>query len=135
MEVHTQPSDDNQLGGSYITETQVIQVQNDSCHTSSPSLDSEAHEYLKNHFNECLNDKVYTIFKELFGSINVHSIKEALPKVSIYNNTITRFAEEINSKYGMAVTFTGIEPCEVGHWAETFQVAKGNNEGPKLSQP
>ena len=77
----------------------------------------------------------YTTFKELFGSINVDSLKEALPKVSIYNDTIARFVEEINSKYGMALTFTHLEPCEVGHWAETFQVAKGNNEGPKLLQP
>ena len=60
VEVPTLPSDDNQLGGSYITEMQIMQVQNDSCHTSVSSLDSEVHKYLKNHFNECLNDKVYT---------------------------------------------------------------------------
>ena len=39
------------------------------------------------------------------GIINVDSIKETLPKVSIYNDTIARFVEEINSNYGMALTF------------------------------
>ena len=75
------------------------------------------------------------MFKELFGSINVDSIKEALSKVSIYNNTITRFVEEINSRYGMALTFTHLEPCKVGHLAEMFQVTKGNKEGPGLLLP
>ena len=93
VEVVRKPSVDNQLGCSYIMEKQV---QNDSCQVSVCSLDSEAREILKNHFNEHLNDKVYTTFKELFGSINVDSIKETLPKVSIYNNTIARFVEEIN---------------------------------------
>ena len=77
---------------------------------------------------------VYNLFKELFWSKNVDSIKDALP-VSIYNNTTARFLDEINSKYGMALTFACLEPCEVGHWAETFQVAKGNMEGPGLPLP
>ena len=64
----------------------------------SLSLDAAMHEYLKNHFNELLNDKVYNTFKELFGSINIDSMKETLPKVSIYNDTIAWFIEEINSK-------------------------------------
>ena len=127
-----QPSVDNQLGGSYITDTQV---QNDSCQVSICCLDSGVQEYLKNHFNEHLNDKVYNMFKELFGSINVHSIKETLPKVSIYNNTIARFVDEKYSKYGMALTIPCLEPCEVGHWAEMFQVAKGNKEGLGLPLP
>ena len=75
------------------------------------------------------------MFKELFGHINIDSMKETLPKVSIYNDTIARFVEEINSKYGMALMFTHLEPCEVGPWAEMFQVAKGNNKGPEPSQP
>ena len=49
VEVVRQPSVDNQLGGSYITE---MQVQNDSCQVSVCNLNSEAQEYLKNHFNE-----------------------------------------------------------------------------------
>ena len=72
-----------------------------------------------------------TTHLELFGSINIDSKKEALLKGSIYNDTIARFIEEINSKYGMALTFMHLEPCEVGHWVETFQVASGNSKRPK----
>ena len=60
------------------------QVQNDSCQVSICSLDSEVHEYLKNNFNKHLNDKVYTMFEGLFGSINVHSIKERLYQKSTF---------------------------------------------------
>ena len=60
------------------------------------NLDSEAQEYLKSHFNERLNDKVYSTFKELFHNINMDSIKEALPKISVYNDIIARYVEEIN---------------------------------------
>ena len=70
-----------------------------------------------------------------FGNINIDSMKEALPKFSIYNNTIAKFVEEINSKYSMTFTFTHLELCEVRHWAKMFQVASGNNEGPEPSQP
>ena len=115
VEVVRQPSVDNQLGVSYIME---MQVQNDSCQVSVCSLDSEVHEYLKNHFNEHLNDKVYTMFNDLFGSINLDSINEVLPKIDIYNNTIARFVKEINSKYGIALTFTHLEASELGHWAD-----------------
>ena len=61
-----QPSVDSQLGRSYIT---TRQIQNDA-NIFVCSLDSEAHEYLKNHFNERLNDKMYSTSKELFGNIN-----------------------------------------------------------------
>ena len=37
-------------------------------------------------------------------------MKEALPKVSICNSIIVKFVEEINSKYGMSLTFTTLEP-------------------------
>ena len=62
-------------------------------------------------------------------------MKEALPKVSMYSDTIAQFVEEINSRYGMALTFMCLESCEVGHWAEMFQVAKGNNDRLELLQP
>ena len=62
-------------------------------------------------------------------------MKEALLKVSIYNNIIARFVDEITSKYGMALTFSTLEPHEIGHWAETFQVASGNNKVPKSLRP
>ena len=92
-------------------------------------------EYLKNFFNEWLNDKVYNTFKELFAGINIDSMKEALPKVSIYNSIIERFVDEINSKCGMALMLTTLEPHEVGHWVETFQVASGNSKAPKSPRP
>ena len=98
-------------------------------------MDSLTQEYLKNHFNEQLNDKVYNTFKELFQGINIDSMKEALPKVSINNIIIAMFVEEINCKYGMSVTFTTLEPHEVGHWTKTFQVASGSNQAPSSPRP
>ena len=62
-------------------------------------------------------------------------MKEVLPKVSIYNNIIAKFIDEINSKYGMAIMFTTLEPHEVGHWAETFQVTYGNSKAPESPRP
>ena len=82
-----------------------------------------------------LNDKVYNTFKELFQGINIDSMKEALPKVSICNSIIAKFVEEINSKYSMPLTFTTLEPSEVGHWAKTFQVASGSNQAPSSLRP
>ena len=81
VEAHMQPSFDNQLGGSYIMEVQVMQVENVSCHTAISSLDSVAHKYLKNQFNELLSYKFYNTFKEVFANIKIDSMKEALPKV------------------------------------------------------
>ena len=54
-----QPGMDIQLGGSYIT---TAQTQNEG-NVSLSSLDSVVHEYLKNHFNKRLNNKVYDTFK------------------------------------------------------------------------
>ena len=79
-EVHMQPSVDNQLGSSYIMEAQVMQEENVSCHTSIPSLHLVAYKYLKNHFNEFLNNEVYNTFKELYGNINIDSMKGAYTK-------------------------------------------------------
>ena len=58
-------------------------------------------------------------------------MKEALRKVNIYHSIIAKLLDKINSKYGMALTFTTLEPCEVGHWAKTFQVASGNSKAPE----
>ena len=60
---------------------------------------------------------------------------KALPKVSIYKSIIVKFIDEINSKYGMALTFTTLEPHEVGHWAETFQVVGGSSKRLKSPRP
>ena len=66
-------------------EAHVTYIENVSCNTSISisSLDLVTHGYLKNHFNEQLNDKVCNTFKELFGGINIDSMKEALLKVFI----------------------------------------------------
>ena len=135
VEAQTQPDINNRLGGSSIMEPQVTQIENISCNNSFSSSDSLTQEYLKNHFNEQLNVKVYNTFKELFQSINIDSMKEALPKASIYNSIILKFIENINSKYGMALMFTTLEPHEVGDWAKTFQLASGSNHAPKSPRP
>ena len=135
VEAQKQPGTDNRLGSSYITEPQVTQIENISCDNSISSSDSLPQEYLKNQINEQLNDKVYNTFKELFQGINIDSMKEALPKVSIYNSIIAKFAEEINSKYGMSLRFTTLEPHKVGNWAKTFQVASGSNQAPSSPRP
>ena len=82
-----------------------------------------------------MNDGVYKTFKELFEGINLDSMKEVLLKVGIYNNIISRFVDGINSKYGMNLTFTTIDPGEVGPWAENFQIASGNNKAPESPWP
>ena len=58
-------------------------------------------------------------------------MKEALLKVSIYNSIIAKFVGDINSKYVMPLTFTALEPHEVGNWAKTFQVASDSNQTPE----
>ena len=105
VEVEMQPTVDNKMGSSYIMEAQVTHVENVSCNTSISSSDMVMQEYLKNHFNEQLNDKFYSTFKELSEDINIDSMKKALPKVSIYNNILIKLVDEINSKYVMALTF------------------------------
>ena len=57
------PTTESQLGASHIN-SQSQQVVNDNSNISVCSLDSEAQQNLKSLFNERLNDKVYTTFKE-----------------------------------------------------------------------
>ena len=84
------------------------------------------------HFNVRLNDKIYSMFKELFDHINIDSIKEVLPKIDMCNNTKAWYIEDINLKYGVALSYTHLEVSEIGHWAKTFQVATHSNN---LQQP
>ena len=100
------PIGNSQFQGSYITD---IQVHHDGSNMSVCSSDSEGHENLKNHFNERLNDKVYSTFKELFSNVNVDSIKDVLPKISVYNDMIARYVEDINLKYGTVLSYTHLE--------------------------
>ena len=87
------------------------------------SLDSEAHGSLKLHFNERLNDKIYSTFKELFDHVKIDSIKEVLPIIDMYNSAIWWYTEDINLKYGVALSCTHLKVSEIGHWAKTSQVA------------
>ena len=57
LEAHMQPSIDNKLGGSYIMEAQATQLENVSCNTSTSNSGVIMQEYLRNHFNEQLDDK------------------------------------------------------------------------------
>ena len=77
---------------------------------------------------------MYDTFKELFGTINTDSIKEALPKASVYNNIKARYVEEINLKCGIELSFTQLEATEVSHWGETFQVATSGKDQPEPQQ-
>ena len=110
---------ESQLGDSYIITLHTENVGD----VSLCNLDSVAHEYLKNHFNKRLNDKVVKTFKELFGNINTDSIKEAQPKVSVFNNIIAKYVKEINLKYGIVLSFMQFKASKVSTWAKTFQVA------------
>ena len=58
-----QPSVDNKLKSSYIMEVQAMEVENISFNTSTSRSDAIMQECLRNHFNEQLNDKVYSTFK------------------------------------------------------------------------
>ena len=78
---------------------------------------------------------MYDTFKELFGNINVDSIKEVLPKISVYDDIITRYVKEINLKYGITLSYTQLEATEIGQWAKTFQVATNYKSQPKQQQP
>ena len=74
-------------------------------------------------------------FKELFGNINTDSIKEALPKVSVYNNIIAKYVEEINFKYGIKLSFMQLGASEVSTWAKTFQVVTTSKDKSDVQQP
>ena len=48
---------------------------------------------------------------------------------------IARYVEDINLKYGIALSYTHLEVFELGHWAEMLQVATCSNDQPKPQQP
>ena len=120
------PSGNNQLGESYIAD-----VQHNGKHIPFHCTDVDEHKHLTNHFNECLSDKIYKMFKDLFSNVNLDSILKSHPKISVYNKIITQFVEETNFKYGLDLKFTKLESPEVGLWAKTFQVA-GHNKDQQL---
>ena len=73
--------------------------------------------------------------RELFSNVNVDSIKEVLPKISMYNDTVARYIEDINLRYGITLSYMHLEVSEIGHWTETFQVATYSNNHPEPYQP
>ena len=69
VEAQVQPNIDNRLSSSYITEPQVTQIENISCNNSISSSDSLTQEYLKNYFNEQLNDKVCKVYLKSYFKV------------------------------------------------------------------
>ena len=88
---------------------------------------------MTHHFNECIRDKVYNTCKDLCSSVNLNSIQETYPKISIYNKIIAQFEKEANLKYGLDLTFTKFEAPQVDLWAKTFQ-GTGHDEDQQLSK-
>ena len=81
-------------------------------------------------FNERLNDKIHTMFKELFSNTNKDSVCKTLPTISKYNNEIARFVEDINVKNGILLNNTQLQVSEIHHWVETFQISTNPSNQP-----
>ena len=119
-------STNNQLGESYVAD-----IQHKGKHVLFHCADMDECKHLTNRFNECLSNKVYNMFKDLFSNINLDGIQETYPKISMYNKIIVQFVEETNLKYSSDLKFPNLEAQEVGLWAKTFQLA-GHNEDQQL---
>ena len=91
-----EPSTNNQLGESYLAD-----VQHNGKHIPFHCTDADECKHLTNHFNELLSNKVYNTFKDLFSNINLDSIQETYPKISVYNKIIAQFVKETNLKYAL----------------------------------
>ena len=74
------PTTESQLGASYI-DNHSQQVAHNNTNISVCSSDSDAQENLKSLFDKRLNDKIYTIFKELFSNTNIYTVHKILPKL------------------------------------------------------
>ena len=80
-----------QLGESYIAD-----IQHSGKHVPLHCTDGEEHEHFTDQFNEQLNAKIFNTFKDLFSNVNLNSIQETHPKISIYNKIIMQYVEETN---------------------------------------
>ena len=109
-----------------LRESSVAEVQWNGKHISLLCTDAEEHEHLINPFNEQVNVQILDTFKDLFSNININSIQETYPNISVYNKIIVQYMEETNIKYGVNFKFTKLEAPELGIWAKTFQVAVHN---------
>ena len=118
-----EPNQNNNLGESYVAE-----IQQSSKHITLICTNTEEHEHLINHFNEKLNAKIFDTFSDLFSNVNVDSIQETYPKISIYNKVMKQYVDETNIKYGLNLKFTKLKAPEVGLRAKTFQVVGHNKD-------
>ena len=73
-----EPSQNNELGESYVAE-----VKWNGKHIPLLCTNMEEHEHLTNHFNKQLNAKIFNTFKDIFSNINIDSIQETYPKISV----------------------------------------------------
>ena len=76
---------------------------------------------------------MYKTFKYIFCNVNLNSIQETYPNISVYYKIIIQFVEKTNLKYGLDLKFTKLEAQEVGLWAKTFQEA-GHDEDQQLTK-
>ena len=70
-------STNNQLGESYVAD-----IHHNGNHLPFHCTDAKTCKHLTNPFKECLSDKVYKTFKDLFSNINLYSIQETYPKLA-----------------------------------------------------
>ena len=80
-----EPNPSNNLGESYVAE-----AQQSIKHVPLICTDAGEHEHLTNHFNEKLNVKIFNTYTDLFSNVNVDSIQETYPKISVYNKVIAQ---------------------------------------------
>ena len=111
----------------------MADIQHNSNHGPFHCTNVMACEHLTNNFNKCLSNKVYNTFKDLFSNINIDSVQETCPKISIYNNIIAQFVKETNLKYSLDIKFTKLEAPDVGLFVKTFQLV-GHSEDQQVSR-
>ena len=75
-------------------------------HVPFHCIDVDECDYVTNHFNECLSDKIYNTFKDLFSNVNLDSIQETYAKISLYNKIIMHVVGETNLKYSLDLKVT-----------------------------
>ena len=61
----------------------------------------QEHKHFTNHLTNIINAKILDTFKDLFSNINVDSIQETYPKISVYNKIITQYIEGTNIKHSL----------------------------------
>ena len=62
----------------------MVDVQHSGIRVPFHYTDVMTCEHLKNHFNKCLNDKIYITFKDLVSNVNIDNIQETYLKINFY---------------------------------------------------